>query len=369
MLLGRTFGSSIQSLTGFGAPPPPAGTCTQDGQFIWNVGGFWERRQATQNCLYASGYQVGTRFDVPNTGQTVTTPGGIIVSYDMPDDDASSTDPNAKNQSLQVGPFMIPLGASQYTIHWQGQLPSDWSTFIAAELAHDCSNCVFSSMQDATPGHPYGRLRDFFGSDLPTQVNQDLVYLVDPVLENVNGKQAWVNHIKLPDQPVAVVSRPDTGENWGMFMVVMPKDPTLAWDSTTNPYELAFFWRKQPQGVWDWIKRIVGTLVNAVTSVLCQILPAMIATPNPYVKAGAVVLKLSGDCPPTCPTGTIYNQQMNSCLCPLGSTYDTTTKTCVLQTATSALTIPTWLPWVLGAVGILLILASASKKPTTPAPA
>lgn len=289
---------------------PTEGACSTDG-YIY-TGGTWQRKSTASVCTSTYTGPKGTvSVHNPDGSTTMTNPDGSTVTigptvsdtgtgrpgdfkgpfpvtYDFSSGDAASSSPNAASQTLQVGPFSIPMAAKQYTIHWSGQMPADWTAFITQELAHDCSNCFFTSMEDATPGHTLGVLRDFFGDTLPTKVNKDLVTVVAPYLNPANKKPAV--KIVLPDQPIAMVSRPDTGEVWGMFMVVSPKDPTYPWDSTGNPYELQFWWRKKPSGVWDWIKHIVGVIVdavvdavNAIGSLACDLLS------SPAGQAGAVV--------------------------------------------------------------------------------
>lgn len=327
------------------APPaaPTVGQCSADGAFIWDLTtdgtatGYWRRLRAGEACTGVSavpGPSAGTSQG--GVSVTATGEGPLAVWYNFPFDNAASSDPNAAHQVLKVGPFTIPLGAQQFTIHWAGPLPADWQAFIGDALGHDCSNCLFTSMIDATPGHVGGRLLDFIPG-LPAQINKDLVSFPDVSSATTNTGQN-IFEISLPDQPVAVVSRPDNGENWGMFMVVQPTDPTYPWDSTTNPYELAFYWRKQPQGVWDWIKRIVGDIVelaedavNAVKSIACNLMPVASKVPNPYVIVGAVVLQASGLCTPSCPTGMTYNTALSACACPSGMSYDPIGKTCVVM--------------------------------------
>jgi hypothetical protein len=289
---------------------PIQGACTADG-FIYKNGS-WQRKGTTDTCsstftgpggtvsVHNADGSITTTYPdgtVVTTGPMVTTTGQgkpgdfkgpFPITYDFSGGDASSSAPNAASQSLQVGPFLVPMGAKQFTIHWSGQMPADWTSFITQELAHDCSNCIFTSMEDATPGHVMGVLRDFFGNALPSKVNKDLVTVVAAYIDPATQKPRV--KITLPDQPIAMVSRPDNGEVWGMFMVVSPKDPTYPWDSTTNPYELQFWWRKRPQGVWDWIKKIVGVIidavvdaVNAVAGLACDLLSSSAG------QAGAVV--------------------------------------------------------------------------------
>lgn len=380
---------TVGATTRAAAAPLQAGVCSADGEYILALASdgtlYWTRRLTGQSCNGTSTTNPSHEGATDNGGTDVvdssTTHGPITLHYDFDDSvDASSTDPDAVHQALKVGPFVIPLGARRYTIHWEGLLPPDWRAFIAKELGTDCSNCVFSSMTDATEGHPLGALRDFFGPDLPSKVNKDLVtipQLRDFGATSPDGTSSgfltnipFILNIKLPDQPIAVVTRPDTQETWGMYMVLMARDPTRFWDSTTNPYVLNFFWRKRPEGVWDWIKRIVGVLEeihsvihNAITGVACQLLPTTSKIPNVYTQAFSVLLTMTGECnASSCPAGTTFDATAKTCSCPAGMSYDVNTKTCVPLDTQSKF--PWWLAVGLGLLGLgVLIKVKHEKKP------
>lgn len=368
------------------AAPVTIGTCTSDGAFIWN-GSAWVRLSVGQKCASYSSVQGDVRThdnSSPGGGVTINPAGHgpIVLQYDFDNTPANSTNPADQGKSLQVGPFKIPLGVQHYTVHWEGILPADWQSFIVPELAHDCSNCIFTSMEDATEGHPLGTLRDFFGDNLPAKVNKDLVtrpevgFLVNGVVQSSysgGGSYPLAMKISLPDQPIAVVARPDTGDTWGVYMVILPRDPTYQWDSTTNPYVLTFFWQQKPAGVWDWIKRIVGDIIDAIETVACAIAPVAIKTPpkdaiTAGIVAGSVVLQMTGACTPSCPTGMNYVDSIKACACPAGMTYDATSKACIM--APSTFTIPWW-AWVVGGLLVFGVIAKVSqerKKPSTTAP-
>lgn len=374
---------------------PVVGTCTPDGQFIYDRtadGTVYARRlKVGEGCQGTSGANPTINQHNADGSTTVTDPygnvttippavnqssglpGPITVIYDFDANaDASSSDPAMIGKSLQVGPFVIPLGARRTTLHWHGQMPADWQSFIIPELAHDCSNCLFTSMEDATEGHVLGTLRDFF-TNLPDKVNKDLVtrpavYFPAPRVTNDPQSKVPTLKVSLPDQPIAVVSRPDRGdEQWGMYMVILPMDPSYPWDSSTNPYVLTFYWVKQPKGVWDWIKRIAGDIVDVLESVVkaaCQLLPVASKTPNPYVLAGAVALQLSGECDAApCPGGLVYDPVDKLCACPVGFTYDSVNKTCAPMISSSVL--PSW-AWIGLAVVGGFVLLTIYKEHNTP---
>lgn len=255
---------------------PSVGECTSDGTMIWAIDptsgtGFWRRLKAGESCSTTGGYTVtagGT-----SGGVTVTDPNGNVQSGAGLTQAPPAADPN--QQILQAGPFSIPLNVTSWTVHWSGQLPTDWQAFILPELAHDCSNCVVTSMEDATPGHVMGALRDFFDpATFPTKINKDLVgrqmlYIGTGSNGIPVGQTRYV--VQQPDQPIVLVKRPDNGDVWGVYMSFVPKDPTKAWDSSSNPFELQLKWLPKPTGVWDWIKTILGTIVNAIGDALSAI--------------------------------------------------------------------------------------------------
>lgn len=355
--------------------PVAENVCTIDGAYIWH-GGAWNRIRVSETCQGYSNLTVDQHVPSGQGGVDIKDDtsglnhGPIFVNYDFDDDDASSSSPTAASQTIQVGPFMIPANARRFTVHWEGLMPEDWRAFIVPELEHDCSNCITSSLEDATQGHPYGRLQDFFGP--LTRVNKDLVSLPEMSLKqisqtgNVKTFRQQID-IELPDQPIAVVERQDTGETWGMFMVVMPRDPTYPWDSTTNPYILNFFWRKQPRGVWDWIKRIHAIIHDTITQAACSMLPTANKTPNPYVQAGAILLTITGECNGKCPPGMTYNDPLKICSCPLGQTYDPTTQTCIPYVPapldTGLFSMIPWWAWIGIGLGAVAAIAKATSKP------
>lgn len=276
-------GDTVVSKAGITLPPttglqtnltpnagPVAGECTSDGQFIWDTStgtGFWRRLKAGESCVVTGGYTVSTSSGTAG-GVTVTDPTGTVQSGQGLTQAPPPVDPNT--QVLQVGPFSIPLNVSSWTVRWTGQMPADWQAFILPELAHDCSNCAITSMEDATQGHTLGALMDFF-TNLPAKVNKDLVgrqYLYVGTGANgiPQGQGKYV--VQRPDQPIVLVKRPDNGDEWGVYMSFVPQDASKAWDSSTNPYVLQLEWLPKPEGVWDWIKIIVGAIVSAVGTAL-----------------------------------------------------------------------------------------------------
>jgi hypothetical protein len=272
---------------------PAVGACSSDGKFIWQagpdgtaVGGSWARLRVGEVCQSVS----------TNVGPTTTVhdgSGGTI----LPAPDTS------KQKFLKVGPFVIPYESESFAIHWSTLLPKDWQDFINAELAHDCSGCVSSSMRPATPGHPFGALRDFLGSGMPTQINIDfavrptgdensfglcgLPYIYDPLTADMSN---W--------NPIVFTQNPDTGEDFGIYMYMSPRDCNKPWDSTTNPFILNLIWRKIDRhwydSVWSWIKHIVAEVIQIAQTVICDVActPAAVQAAmksNPYAAIGGII--------------------------------------------------------------------------------
>ncbi len=197
---------------------------------------------------------------------------------------------NPDGKMIQVGPFVIPAGVDRYGFRFSGpyvpqtsntppRLPADWQAFILNELKTDCHNCVKTSMRSSVPGTAFGRLLDFF-PNLPAQINHDFVGM-----RNEGQDEA-------PSQPIAVTTRPDTGEDWGFYMYVQPqqweKYPLKPWNMTDNPYELVLQWRALDSGWWDWVKHLVSEIIDAVKDVVDEIADLTCAlVSNPATGAAA----------------------------------------------------------------------------------
>jgi hypothetical protein len=321
--------------------PPVPGECTADGKLIWRgatptAPAHWERLAAGEQCstIGTGSVKTGVPWD-PLIGpcysrDTVVTqmaPNGMPVSVVVPGGQIIPCPPSINEncgkpgmppcptpdikpgKTLKVGPFLIPYQARAFAIHWTGPLPKDWQDFIVAELSHDCSGCVSSSMRDSGPGHPLGVLRDFLPG-LPMKINQD--FAAGPAFgsashsDNVYGDVADLN-------PIAFVQHPDTGEDFGIYMWVDARNPRLPVTSPsgTNPYVLSLIWRKVDRhwytDAWNWIKHIVAEIVDLTQAVLCSIVgsPGMtksaISTGNPYVVGGEIVAQSLA--PGICPQG------------------------------------------------------------------
>lgn len=267
---GHTLGTTV-ALQPIGNPN--VGICDASGTKISDVTAdgaiFWRALRAGEVCRQSSSILVGSstgggNVTVTNADGTVQTAGQGLTQAPPP------PDPNA--QVLQAGPFSIPLNVAQWSVHWSGKMPADWQAFILPELAHDCSNCGVTSMENATQGHPLGALSQFF-DNLPSMVNKDLVGRQMQIVGTGsvgNGRPVGsVSYVlQYPDQPIVLVQRPDNGDQWGVYMSIAPVDVTKPWDSTTNPNTLLLLWKPKPQGVWDWIKIIVGAIVDAVGAAL-----------------------------------------------------------------------------------------------------
>lgn len=270
------------------AAPLAAGQCRLDANgnpaFIWvaetpTVAGHWERLRAGQTCsgIYAAGGAVDVRDQRGGAGGG----GGITGGTGQ-----VAVPPELQLQMLQVGPFTIPLNVASFGIKWSQPLPAEWQAPIIETLSHD-TDLVGTGMVDAKPGKIWNRLRAFLPG-MPTRVNQRFIGLRD----GGGGSQGTL--VQSAEYPVIRTTRPDNGEDWGMFMTVQPRDLTKPWDSTSNPYLLALEWKKIDKGffasIWDWIKNVaskivdfVGDALDAIGDLACGIL----TNPAAGVAAGA----------------------------------------------------------------------------------
>jgi hypothetical protein len=304
--------------------PLTPGMCSADGQFIWNgpdPGGYWSRLVAGQQCTSLS--TVGPTVQTEPQGGIGPTLCYARGTHDIVE--CPPTDPNAPAnvpkpvdskpmKMIQVGPFTIPYQAQQFTIHWSTALPSDWQTFINKELAHDCDNCVVSSMKDASD-IPY--LKDFLGGGMPAQFNQDFVVGAKGTIHGQFTGQITVT----PDtdlssyNPIVLTQHPDTGEDFGIYMALGVQDLSRPYDAKTNPAVLQLLWRKVERtwyaAAWNWIKHIVAKIIEIGGELICgyvctpdavdKAVKAAMASKNPYAVAGAVIGSAIavGNC--TCP--------------------------------------------------------------------
>jgi hypothetical protein len=295
-------------------PPPVNGECTSDGQLIWRaatatVPGHWERLNAGEQCV-----TIGTKSVDPSVGGQ----GGIgaelcyargthtIVECPPPDPNAPHGPMPAPEHKpmkmIQVGPFTIPYQARQFTIHWSTLLPTEWRNFINQELAHDCDNCVISSMKDATD---MPQLRDFLGAGMPARFNQDFVVGSKMNVDMFHpGKVTVTANTDLSSyNPIVLTQHPDTGEDFGIYMMLGVQDPTSPWDAKTNPAVLNLLWRKVErswyEAAWNWIKHIVAKIVEIGGELICgyvctpaavdAAMKAAVASKNPYAIGGALI--------------------------------------------------------------------------------
>lgn len=95
--------------------------------------------------------------------------------------------------------------------------------------------------------------------------------------------------MNIPDQPIAGCDI--NGEEWGFYLTIAPQTSYLPWDSVTNPNMAYIKWRKAPQGIWDFIKKLNATILHWVGEALQQLgdLACSITSTNGG-KAGATVV-------------------------------------------------------------------------------
>lgn len=364
--------TSSSTTTTANANGPTQGQCDATGAMIFDSGA-WRRLKVGETCAGNSGVvvasgTVGGGVTVTNADGTTQTAGAGL----------SQAAPANTLQMMQVGPFAVPLGA-ELTIHWTGLLPDDWRAFIAAELAQDCKNCVITSMEASTAGHPLGALIDFIGDLTPAMSNKDLVSIgpayktvgsINPSATSQQDQSQLVPLYNWPDQPVAQCQRPDNGEVWGFYMNIIQADITKPWDSTTNPYVCVLRWRKAPTGVWDFIKMLVGTLIDWVGDALdalgdlaCGLLA------NPIGGAGAVVAGAAVGASQAGTKGAQAGAQVGAAGAAIANAACNPTPACPVGTTgiypqcVPVPTTPDWLmPVAIGGLGLLAILAMTGKK-------
>jgi hypothetical protein len=332
--------TTTTATTSTAAPNP--GDCDPTGQYIWALAtdgtGYWLKLQPGQSC-----------------GQVIVQGTPLITEHLNPCDDPNNdTDPNNPclittsdgeyipryMPLLEVGPFKVPAHATNYDIPRNYRvlgselhLPPDWNAFLVDVLSKDTGS-VTTSMRDASPGHPYGALHDFI-ANLPNSVNQD--YLVrapggfgtrlkaaltlDSTGKPVGTLQEWDAMTEdLSDfNPIAVTKHPTTGDDFGIYLwlTVNKTKWDQPWDSTTNPYELHFLWRKIDRHwyseVWNFLKGIVSKLEDFFCSKISNPAVAGAMAKSPY--GAAVVLGAGTICSsPSCSASQIMNPQTKQCV-------------------------------------------------------
>lgn len=128
-----------------------------------------------------------------------------------------------------------------------------------------------------------------------------------------------------------------------------------------NP-SLTFRWWHQ-KTLFQSVDSFLEALSPVSTEQICQMLPVASKVPNPYVAIGSVVLQMSGKCPPSCPTGMLYDANTKTCACPPGSQFNAATNRCEVVGGGMS----SWLlPAALIGGGALLILALNKKKASSP---
>lgn len=307
-----------------------------------------------------------------------------------------------QEEMLALGPILIPARATSFAFQWEGLLPEDWRAAINETIAKDCDSCFRNNMRSTATGRVYGRLRPFLGDGLPAEMNQQFVSFDDiwgGIGDRTTGANImtpeWVNdHIDMineaaggnftgtyeqfmrsgiwaadlidalvvqrPDAPIFLAEHPILKKDYGIFMSVVRRDLSKAWDSTTNPYVLQLVWRPVDKSwitkAWEWVKRIVIKVVKFTKDTFCALsssqalTEAAIKSGNPYAMAGgAGAATLS---PLLCTPKTQ--------VCANGSTIDINA-VCPVVADTGYKKSP-W-PWVAGGVALLGVAAFIFAKP------
>ena len=227
--------------------PPSVGMCSADGMFIWSLAegvGYWKRRVASDVCT-------GTYTGAVATGGAQGGITGAGSGGEAPVIEALKV--------LEVGPFRMPLNVGSYTINWSQALPGDWQGFLVSQLAKDADRDASGTPYNPKDGsgNPFALVRPFIPG--AQRVNRNFIGFDLP--------EAGWNNVLAP-QPIVVVTRPDTNEDWAIYFQIGLVDRTKPFAPTGNPMIARLLWRKKPLGVWDWIKRIVGKIVDVATSIL-----------------------------------------------------------------------------------------------------
>ncbi len=350
----------VQALPTQPTQAPVKGTCSADGQYIFDVtatgAGYWRRKGASEQCVAQSNIGPDVRVHAPGEG------GGVSVS---------------PTKVMKVGPFTIPVVRSGAQYIWglddYSKLNAEQAAMIKTQLLKEIdypgrSNWIdFSkkwakwSATEPAPGSTSYNFNDE-GQIIATSVWPPTMpwgtwltmmgwlrkigfTSTDPGYEDrYNGFD------KGRYTPIATFDHPDTGKNYGVWMRIQPVGPAISatstqWDPSyradvskpagpdnmpgplgTKSMQLQFMVAPMPDkgvlgGAWDWIMKYVKKVVvgfydavwdtaEAISDALC----AMTATPgaltNAAAKGGpeaaaaaqAAELLLQGKCPVQNPT-------------------------------------------------------------------
>jgi hypothetical protein len=305
-----------------------------------------------------------------------------------------------QEEMLALGPIMIPSRATSFAFQWEGLLPEDWRAAINETIVKDCDTCLSDQMRPTAMGHIHGRLQRFLGADMPATMNKQFVSFdrgnvmteawVGANIEKINEAAGsdftgtydqfmrsglWSADLvdalvaPRPDAPIFLAEHPILKKEYGIFMSVVRRDLSKAWDSTTNPYVLQLVWRPINKSwyskIWDFVKRILVKVIKFTKDTFCalsnsQVLTeAAIKSGNPYAMAGgAGAATLS---PLLC--------QPKTQVCADGSTIDVNA-VCPVVPDTGYKKSP-W-PWVAGGIallGVAAFLFTGPKPKKKPIPA
>jgi len=222
-----------------GAAPKP-GQCSGNKIFKVdpNTGATYWATRSTKDVCTSEYLGPAPKVTVHEPGEKVSVPPTLETSY------------------LELGPFRIPLNVAKFTIHWSSPLPAEWQKGISAELARETA-MFGTDLVDASPGKVWNRFRDYI-PNLPARVNQRFLGLSPRI---VTGGQ-------IADLPFLATTRPDTNEDWGLYLHLGVKDESKPWDSSTNPQILRIEWKKVTTSIFDWIFRVVSKIFDVAKDIL-----------------------------------------------------------------------------------------------------
>jgi hypothetical protein len=194
-------------------------------------------------------------------------------------------------------------------------MPADLQDFIVKALKVDChdlpgSNCVTTSMRDATPGHKLGALRDWLPK-LPDQINHDFIGIdgdgngwkqpSNPVLRfthpgSLNEGQVNAELAAQSAGPALWSQFTHKGDDWGVYLTLSALDPNSEpWGVPHNPPVLKIEFKPVDSSIWSSILdavhsviaayvHLVEAAVNAVGDLTCDL---MTSSAGPLVGAAA----------------------------------------------------------------------------------
>lgn len=236
--------------------------------------------QVAMGCYGLAGLGIIPKGNLVQTAST-----GVVgtTTTIAPGDVTGATVPGGQIKYLELGPFKIPENVTKYDISQTGPLPAEWQSAIVAQISRE-TDTFGTAMVDATPGKIWNRLRTYI-PNLPAKINQHFLGISSRIAKKcrlvqqsaggavaggtIQFKEVCVG--AAAEQPIVRTVRPDTGEEWGLFMWLGVKDENKEWDSTTNPEIFHLSWRKVPTNVFDFILKVISKIVEIAAEILDKV--------------------------------------------------------------------------------------------------